>query len=273
MRTGTFSRAVSAAVALVAVVALATAGSGTATGSLPTIYVVYAMNCTFTIQNDSGQVISSIPPGLYQVDVRTPVPFGTVQLANLNITDMTACKGFPQFQLSGPGVNLFTTMTAGCQSDQLFPETFQPSASYTAVDNNQPTVARATFSTTATGTPPPSTVPSTWNGKTQQSTDYLGGGTGSLAGTLTGTLDSKGVPTLLSHGKPVKTLAPGRYRFSITDKDAKASFMLLGPKASTTLNVTGVKFVGKHTMTVRLTTGRWIFSSGLMAQHYFRVAS
>ena len=111
------------------------------------------MNCTFQIVNDSGQAVTSIAPGTYQVDVRTPIAFGTVPLANMGTTDFTACKGFPQFQLTGPGVNLFTTMTAGCEADKTFPETFQPSATYVATDQNQPTVARGTFTTLASGTP------------------------------------------------------------------------------------------------------------------------
>src|SRR6516225_3597408 len=81
-----------AALALTAV--LAAGGSPANNAQLPTIYVMYAMNCTFQITNDQGQPITSIAPGTYQVDVRTPLAFGTVPLANMGVTDMTACKGF-----------------------------------------------------------------------------------------------------------------------------------------------------------------------------------
>ena len=74
------------------------------------------MNCTFTIVDDSGKPVTSIAPGAYQVDVRTPVVFGTLPIPiGMASTDFTACKGVPMFQLAGPGVNVSTTMTAGCR--------------------------------------------------------------------------------------------------------------------------------------------------------------
>src|SRR5579871_3371719 len=126
-------------------VAAGTAGSPVNQSSLPTIYFLYSMNCTFTVQNDAGQTITQIPPGQYEVDVRTPIPFGTVPMVGVAATDMTACHGSPQFQLTGPGVSLFTTMTAGCESDKTFPETFQADGTYVAQDLNQPSVTRTSF--------------------------------------------------------------------------------------------------------------------------------
>src|SRR5580765_6735529 len=91
-------RGVTSLVAAVALAALIAAG-GTPATTYPTLYVMYAMNCTFQIVDDQGKAVNSIAPGTYQVDVRTPLAFGTVPLANMGATDMTACKGFPQFQL------------------------------------------------------------------------------------------------------------------------------------------------------------------------------
>src|SRR4051812_749323 len=102
------------AVMVAAVVAsLGAAGAQTAS-ILPTLYFSYSMNCTFAILDDTGNAVTSVPPGQYQIDVRTPVPFGTIPK---NFSDMTACHGMPQFQLSGPGVNVSTTLTSGCESD------------------------------------------------------------------------------------------------------------------------------------------------------------
>ena len=56
---------------LVAAVLVPAAGS--ATRVLPTLYVDYTMNCTFTITDDAGKRISSIPPGTYQIQIQTPV--------------------------------------------------------------------------------------------------------------------------------------------------------------------------------------------------------
>lgn len=240
---------------------------------LPTIYVMYAMNCTFQLVNDQGQPISSIAPGTYQVDVRTPIAFGTVPLANMGVTDMTACKGFPQFQLTGPGVSLFTTMTAGCEADKTFPETFQPNATYVATDQNQPTVARGTFTTLASGTPQVGATPGTaWAGGTQSSQDLVG--SGATLGTMSGTLAANGALTLKLSGKPVSKLATGRYSFSIVDKSPKNGFMIIGPKGTVPTDVTGAKFVGKKTKTLNLTPGRWTYySSGLRQVHYLLVSA
>jgi hypothetical protein len=264
------------AVGLVAVLAAASVmvagGSPANNSTAPTIYVMYAMNCTFQIVNDQGAPITSIAPGTYQVDVRTPLAFGTVPLANMGVTDMTACKGFPQFQLSGPGVSLFTTMTAGCQADTTFPETFQPNATYVATDQNQPTVARGTFTTLASGTPTAGTNPGTpWGGKTQSSQDLVG--SGAILGTVSGTLATNGALTLTMSGKAVSRLAPGRYTFSIVDKSRKSGFMIIGPKGTLPTNVTGAKFVGKKTRTLSLKAGRWTyFSSGMRQVHYLVVS-
>src|SRR5579872_843673 len=104
------------AVTTAAAAALVSAGSGAVrTTANPTIYFLYAMNCTFTIVDDSGKTVTAIAPGKYQVDVRTPLAFGTIPIpSGTDPNDMTACRGVPQFQLTGPGVNLFTTLTAGC---------------------------------------------------------------------------------------------------------------------------------------------------------------
>src|SRR5438874_12250756 len=86
-------------------------GVARANTALPTLYVHYAMNCTFTLVDDSGKAVSSIAPGSYQVAVSTPVGFAGEYVSSS--TDMTACRGFVQFQLTGPGVNLQTTLDDG----------------------------------------------------------------------------------------------------------------------------------------------------------------
>jgi hypothetical protein len=264
-----------AAVFAVAAVLVSAGSASSPSGNTakPTLYFMYAMNCTFTILDDTGKTVSAIPPGNYQVEVRTPVAFGTVPLSSYGVTDMTACKGMPQFQLTGPGINLSTTMTAGCQSDLTFPETFQPNATYTAVDNNQPTLAKATLTTLASGTP--ATPTATYGATTstaQSSTDLVGSGVIPFRGTLTATLGANGKPTLTKKGKAISTLPVGSYTFAVTDQDPNGGFAILGPtKVKTTL--TGVKFVGKHSATVVLKAGRWTYLSGLGQIHYFVVAN
>ena len=253
---------------------IASSPSSSGTAPKPTLYFLYSMNCTFTVQDDSGNTVTSIPPGSYQVEVRTPLAFGTVPLSAYGDTDMTACKGMPQFQLTGPGINLSTTMTAGCQSDLTFPETFQPSSTYVAVDNNQPTVAHVTLTTLANGTPTnPNVVLGATTSHTETSSSLIGQNIIPFRGTLTATLSAKGKPTLTDKGKVVSTLQVGRYTFAITDQDPKGSFTILGPKMKSKTSLTGVKFVGKHSATVTLKAGKWTYSTGFGQTHTFVVTS
>ena len=126
------------------------------------------MNCTFTITDDDGTRVSSIAPGTYQIQVSSPVVFAAVDLSGIN--DFTACKSFVQFQLTGPGVNLVTTLQDGDEDKDVFTETFQPSSTYTARDLNQPSVARAVFTTTASGIAERAGSPSTSSGSSGKGT-------------------------------------------------------------------------------------------------------
>ena len=46
--------------------------------ALPTLYVVYTLNCTFSIVDDRGNPVTSIAPGSYQIEVSTPIMFKLV---------------------------------------------------------------------------------------------------------------------------------------------------------------------------------------------------
>src|SRR6516225_913682 len=177
-----FTRHVASFAAALALAALMVAGGSPANNpQLPTIYVMYAMNCTFQIVNDQGQPITSIAPGTYQVDVRTPLAFGTVPLANMGVTDV-------------------------------------------ATDQNQPTVARGTFTTLASGTPQTAATPGTpWAGGTQSSQDLVG--SGAVLGTMSGTLATNGALKLTLGGKAVSKVPMGRYTFAVVDKSPKGGFV------------------------------------------------
>jgi hypothetical protein len=250
------------AASAIVVLGAGSARAAQSTSIAPTIYFAYSMDCTFSILDDSGKPVTSIAPGNYQIDVTTPVAFGTLPK---NYSDMTACKGMAQFQLSGPGVNFFTTLTAGCEAEYVTTQTFLPGSTYTAVDQNQPSLAHASFTTLATGTPTKvnATYGGTSTGKGTTSTDIVGSGLPTLRGTLIGKLSASGIPTLTTHGKAVTKLVAGRYRFQLTDQDKQSGFSILGPKTRSTKNLTGVKFVGRKSPVVVLTPGRWTFLSGL----------
>jgi hypothetical protein len=264
--------------AAVFVPAVGASSRDAAPSTTPTLYVNYTMNCTFSIVNDSGQPVTQIPPGTYQVMVTTPIMFKLVVPGGPGIDDMapgdmTGCHGWVQFSLTGPSVNLSTTLDVGCDSNLLLPPTtFKPGSTYVAVDNNQPSVTRTTFTTAASGTPPaPTSTPydaTSGKGDVQQSLMA----SGSVLADLSGGVSSSGLVSLLNRGHAVKSLPAGKYRFTIVDKDTKGGFSILGPKSTKVSTLTGPGYVGRRTVTLNLTTGRWVFYSNVGKQSTFMVS-
>jgi hypothetical protein len=249
-------------------------GASRSTTSWPTLYVHYAMNCTFNIVDDNGNPVTQIPPGTYEVEVTTPIMFKLVDVQYLAAGDMTGCKGWAQFQMTGPGVSLATTLDTGCDSAYILPTaTFQPSSTYTAVDLNQPSVTRTTFTTAATGSPavPTANPYDNGTGKGTPSVDYMASGA-ALAGTLSGTLNSAGKLSLTLKGKPVTSLPAGWYKFAILDQDRKGSFVVRSSKGKPK-DLTGGVFVGRQSVNVKLTPGQWTYYTGTGHPVSFRVTS
>jgi len=242
--------------ALLLAAALAFAAQASAKpAAIQTLYVTYTMKCTFTITDDSGTNVTSIAPGLYQVQVTTPGSFSAVDLTG--VTDFTACKGSAQFQLTGPGVNVQTTLNDGDGSQDVLTATFQPSSTYVAQDNNQPSVTRLTFTTLASGAGASSGGTTSTGATTTTSTTTAGT---PLKGTLHGAVSPSGKLTLTYKGKSVLTLAPGLYKFSVVDKSKKSGFSVEQLHGAATM-VSGVAFVGTRTATINLKSGQWFFSS------------
>jgi len=261
-RVGRFS--ILAAVLSAAAVLVPAVAARPVDAELPTLYVSYTMNCTFTITGDSGQTVTSIAPGEYEIDVTTPVVFADVDLSGdlANPADMTACRSFAQFQLTGPGVSVATTLQDGDEDYELLSGTFQPSSTYTAVDLNQPSVARVVFSTTATGTPITAPNPEGAGlgaSKGTASQDIVGSAVGSkLLGSLDAIVYKDGKLSLTHNGNKVGSLKSGQWTFSVDDESTKAGFdvqILNGKKQMVT---TGA-YVGSHDVTLSLKPGRWFF--------------
>ncbi len=241
--------------------------SSAAPQALPTLYVRYQDNCTFSVFNDAGQAVSSMAPGKYAVDVVTPIMFkllvpGGPSDNPAGPNDMTGCGGWVQFQLTGPGINLFTTLDSGCDSnDVIATTTFQPSSTYVFQDLNQPGVTKMSITTAATGTPTlPTTSPyDATSGKGSSSQDIVGSDRKApIKATLTAALSTGGTASLMLKGKPVTKLKAGRYTFRIKDQDAKASFTIqaVGGKQDA---LTAASFTGSHSVTVALTSGKWMY--------------
>ena len=126
----------------------------------PTLYVNYTMNCTFSIVDDSGKPVTSIAPGTYQVMVTTPIMFklvipGGPGIDNMAPGDMTGCRGWVQFQLTGPRVNLQHDARRGlrlatCCCPRRASSRARPTPPSTSTSRQS---TRDSFSTLATGTP------------------------------------------------------------------------------------------------------------------------
>jgi hypothetical protein len=250
-------RLASLIVALTAAAVLTPSGGARPGAVQPTLYVDYTMNCTFSISDDNGRHVSSIPPGTYQVLVQTPVVFADVDLSG--VFDMTACKSFVQFQLSGPGVSLSTTLQDGDEDKEMLRATFQPGATYTAQDLNQAGVTRTTFSTQATGSAVAPTGPtSNVSGKGSSQESLVGSAANPFRGALDAIVYRSGKLSLSRNGKTVSSLKTGRYTFSVDDESKTAGFSLQLLHGKSTA-VTSVAYTGSHDVTLQLKPGRWFF--------------
>jgi hypothetical protein len=254
--------------------------------AFPTIYVVYTMQCTFSIIDDNGKRLTSIPPGTYQIEVSTPIMFKLVRPGGVGVDDIapndfTGCKGWVQFQLTGPGVDLFTTLDSGCDAFLLLPaQNFKANATYTFQDLNQPALTRTSLSVESDGkaSAPVNNPYTKTSGKTLKSTDPVGSlRAGPLKGRLAASLSTGGKVSLTTiplsgKGKPVLNLHKGRYQFVIHDKSAKSGFVL-EPVEGKAKILSSPKFVGTVKKGIVLEPGRWMYYTGSGKAYYFLVTN
>ncbi len=250
-------RGVGSVAALLAFGCIVITGAASGAGVLPTIYITYVgTNCTFTMVNDSGNSFTSIAPGTYQL--------------TLEAEDFVSCpNALPNFQLSGPGVQVNTPIDAGSGAASFYTVTFQPSSTYVAQDLNQP-ASRLSFGTQPSGSAgtvsaPTSTAtaakPTTGtDSPTKQTTGTTKTKTTAVVnrGTLQGIVSATGTLSLTFDGKPVTEITAGRYKVKIDDKSHKEGFTIQQvSKLPTT--VTGISFVGDRTATLVLSAGQSLF--------------
>ena len=240
--------------ALVAVSLLAFAGVASSQAALPTLYVAYTLKCTFTITDDSGKTVTSIPAGAYQVQVTTPGSFGGMDLSG--ISDMTACKGAAAFQITGPGVNLTTSLNDGDGSQDVLQATFQPNATYVAQDNNQASVTRTSFTTTAATGRKQRRLDGRLHVERRRR-DHHDGDARDAEGDAHrhGHRDGEGDPDLQAQAG--HDARPGLYKVTIADKSKKVGFIVQMTHSTTTVS-TGPA-VGTKTVTINLKAGQWFF--------------
>jgi hypothetical protein len=188
---------------------------------------------------------------------RTPptIPPGTYTIRVVDDTDEH------NFHLSGPGVDQATSV--GGSASPTWTVTLQPGAEYRFQCDTHFDFMFGLFNTSGTGG---SSGSSTSGGSSSSGSSSSGGsssssstgGASSLRGTLAGTLSAAGKLTLAVGGKPVTRLKSGRYKITVVDKAPKLGAVVreVGHGAVT---LSGVAFVGTHTVTVNLAAGRWAY--------------
>jgi hypothetical protein len=249
-----------AALLVVLAAAVLTGTSGAVVPGVPSIYVTYSPNCTFTMTVDGGTTVTAtsppgptLPPGQYQIQVLMENPAAGY-----------SC-GTPVFTLTGPGVSSSTTFPQESILDNHVLPPLRPSSTYTAEDENAPAATHVYFTTAASGSsssllsPATTTTTTTKGGSTQ--TDIVGSGVLPERGRLAATVPTAGRATLKLDGRSVTSLTPGRYDVAVVDASTAAGFWLERPGGKR-VALTGVRFRGRETRAVTMTSGRWTSSAG-----------
>jgi hypothetical protein len=247
--------------------ALVVAAPGARAAGLPSLYVDYREDCTFRVTDDAGAAVTQVAPTTYQVVVATPAPFAGIFHAGAN--DLVGCNGSVGFRLTGPGVNVTTTLDGGDGAYEVFGVTFQPGASYALQDDSNVSGTRRTIVASAPVPTAPSTTPTT--GAATKAPAKKAAPIGpKVVGTLAGSVTTTGRLALTLKGKPVTTLPSGRYRLTVLDEIGRAAFVLqrLGKTATT---VTTSAYLGRRTVTLVLGPGQWSFFSTPGRKRYFLV--
>ncbi|MEI8105175.1 MAG: hypothetical protein WCH31_04935 [Actinomycetes bacterium] len=238
--------------ACAAAVALLAVGADASIPGVPSIYVAYNIDCTYALTVDGIGAISAaasptvtLPPGTYDLEITMMNPSN----------GYTGCAR-PIFKLSGPGVSVLTPFPY----ETLFQEqqiTLQPSATYSADDENAPAATQKVFSTAASGSASAllTSRPSTASGASL-GTDLVGSSALAYRGLLVASVDKGGAVFLASRGEVVAALRAGRYDIRVADASAHAG-LLLQRRGRSAVVVTTAAFVGRRTRRVALAAGRW----------------
>jgi hypothetical protein len=171
------------------------------------------------------------------------------------------CINLPLFELSGPGIDLQDDMHGGEVDTHSVPAYFVPNSTYTwHIDRNASVVY--TFRTTSdvVGTAPAgtnTTPTSTTKKPAPTSQDITGSGILPFRGTLTAAVSARGILTLAYKGKSVATLKAGKYTIAVSDRSSTNGFMLEKLQHAL-MSLTGTTFVGKRSMSINLTAGKWL---------------
>ena len=171
------------------------------------------------------------------------------------------CINLPLFELRGPGVNINDDMLGGETDVHTLYATFLPNATYTwHSDRNTSVVYTFRASSDVVGTPSSSSSTSgssSGSNAKPTSQDITGSAVAPFRGTLTGAVSAAGRLTIAFKGKSVTSLKAGRYTVAVSDRSSTNGFLLQKPR-HTALTVAGTTFIGKRSLSVTLTAGKWL---------------
>jgi plastocyanin len=188
------------------------------------------------------------------------------------------------FHITGPGVEQSTDI--GGSSSPTWTVTFQPGGAYEFLCDAHPDFMYGNFTATGasggtssggtssggTSSGGASSGSTSSGGTTSGGTTSQGGTSTTLVGTLIGRVNPAGKLSLTYGGVPVTRVQAGRYRITVADKTPSRSFLVqrTGHAATT---ISGVAFVGTHSVTLNLLAGRWTFftSAGAKSATQFTV--
>lgn len=236
----------------------------------------------------NGSIVVTLPDGTpvgSTTGSPTVIPAGFYSVL---MTGPGGCTDLPDFSLQGPGVNIVDNLDEGEMTNSSDGATFQPNSTYTWSDAAAPSVVY-TFATSSQveGTPPPAYTSSgspsgeltSSSHSTASSQDLVGSSVtstatgsktaGSSSGsppTLTAAVSASGGLRLTRGGRSVAALAAGRYTISVSDKGAKSSFALVTTGRPRVV-LAAAAFVGRRTISVDLTAGRWFVASEPSGKH------
>jgi hypothetical protein len=194
----------------------------------------------------------------------TVIPAGYYTLV---LTGPGGCSELPYFELKGPGENIQNDMDLG-EVRTTVTAYLAPNSTYTWTDNGLPDVVY-TFETSGTiagTTPPPAAQspvpPPSGTQSTVGSKDVVGSGLAPFRGTLVGTVTAAGRLSLSFRGRTAVALSAGRYRLTVSDRSRTDGFTLQKAGRRSAVRVTGPGFVGKRSISLELTAGRWLVAAG-----------
>ncbi len=243
----------------------ATVQAGAAVSSQMTGYVdeeddaialTFADGTNVGAQQEPGPVI---PPGTYQVSINDLSQVGDFDIAGNGVSFVTGVEQRVQvaWTITFQPCSLYSYRN----DQQAYIYWFQTSAAAGQGACPGTLTGMATTTLAATTAPKPVTTKATTLPPGER-VSAIGTviSTGPLRGTIHAVTSRGGITTLSFDGKATAKLKPGRYTISVSDGSTKAGLFVRKGRAHP-LTISSGPFVGKRSVRLDLSTGRWTYSA------------